>query len=129
MQRKNWIAPRMLLSLAAGLLSLQFAVDGLAQGSGKIVTCRVESEGKAQVNGPCKFTFEGSDGSFTLENRDSNKALFGSILIVTVSVISPGTAEVRGLTKDGINSRWGEAKRSSQDQACWAGSDFRICAR
>lgn len=129
MQRKNWNTPRMLAAIAAGLLSLPLAVQSLAQSSGKIANCRVESEGKVQVSGPCKFTLDGADGSFTLENRDAQKALFGSILIVTVSVISPGTAEVRGLTKDGINSRWGEAKRSSQERACWAGSDFRICAR
>ena len=119
----------MLTAIAAALLSLTLAVQGLAQSSGKIASCRVESAGKVEVNGPCKFTPEGTAGSFTLENRDPQKALYGSILMVTVSVVSPGTAEVRGLTRRGINSRWGEAKRSSEDRACWAGSDFKICAR
>lgn len=27
-----------------------------------------------------------------------------------------------------MNSRWGEAKRSSQDKACWVGGDFKVCA-
>jgi hypothetical protein len=35
---------------------------------------------------------------------------------------------VRGLTTDGINSRWGTALRSKADPACWKGSDFEICA-
>ena len=129
MQRKTTNAPRLLTTIAAALLSLPLVAESLAQGSGKVATCRVESEGKVQVNGPCKFTPEGNAGSFTLENRDSHKALFGSILMVTVSVISPGVAEVRGLTRQGINSRWGEARRSNEDRACWAGSDFKICAR
>ncbi len=103
------------------------AAPALAEGS-RIVTCRVESEGRVQVNGPCRFTPD-QGGSFTLENADQNRPLFGTILMVTVSVVSPGTAEVRGLTRQGVNSRWGEAQRSNDDRSCWVGSDFRICAR
>lgn len=36
---------------------------------------------------------------------------------------------VRGLTSEGINSRWGEAKRSKKDKSCWIGEDFKICAK
>ena len=46
------------------------------------------------------------------------------ILSVSIVEISRGTAEVSGVTRDGINSRWGQARR---DGACWSGEDFRIC--
>ena len=39
---------------------------------------------------------------------------------------SPGVAEVRG-DPGRINSRWGEARRSRRDRACWVGEDFSIC--
>jgi hypothetical protein len=39
-----------------------------------------------------------------------------------------GMAEVRGLTVDGINSRWGSARRNVNNPACWDGADFQICA-
>jgi len=51
------------------------------------------------------------------------------VVLISVTMISPGVAEVRGLTRAGINSRWGEARRSTQDRSCWTGSDFQICAR
>ena len=46
---------------------------------------------------------------------------------VTVSIIEPGLAEVRGLTETGINSRWGTARQSTDDPACWDGADFQLC--
>ncbi|WP_017295364.1 hypothetical protein [Geminocystis herdmanii] len=45
-----------------------------------------------------------------------------------MAIIKSGVAEVRGLTTAGINSRWGEARRSKSDKACWVGDDFTICA-
>ena len=48
--------------------------------------------------------------------------------MVSVDIIEKGVAEVRGLTKDGINSRWGSAKRDLKDKACWKGDDFKVCA-
>ena len=41
--------------------------------------------------------------------------------------MQPGVAEVYGITTSGINSRWGPARRSSKDKACWVGTDFSIC--
>lgn len=119
---------KVLPALAAAVLALAAAGAVSAQGNSRIVDCRVESEGKVQVNGKCRFTPE-QGGSFTLESASANRPLFGSILQVSVALISPGTAEVRGLTRQGINSRWGEAQRSNDDRSCWVGSDFRICAR
>ncbi len=56
--------------------------------------------------------------------RKNGRPLLEEILTVSIVEISPGTAEVSGLTKDGINSRWGEARF---DGKCWNGDDFRIC--
>jgi len=127
MQRNAPRAPRSLSALAGCLLLPLLAAPALAQGGGRLVDCRVESEGKVVVSGKCRFVPE-AGGSFTLENRDAKRPLYGEILMVTVSIVSPGNAEVRGLTRQGINSRWGEARRSNQDRACWEGSDFKICA-
>ena len=121
-------APRAIAAAAASLLALT-AADAVAQGKSRLVDCRVESEGKVQVSGKCRFTPD-AGGSFTIEHADPKRAtFFGEITSITVSVIAPGVAEVRGLTRQGVNSRWGEARRSTQDRACWQGSDFKICAR
>ncbi|MGA9520063.1 MAG: hypothetical protein WBV82_01285 [Myxococcaceae bacterium] len=77
--------------------------------------------------GKCSFRPE-KGGTFSLSNLDDTKPLYGPILSVSVVVVGRAEAEVRGLTKDGINSRWGEAIRSKDDPACWVGSDFKICA-
>ncbi len=78
-----------------------------------------------QYSGSCLFD-QGEKGSFTI--RKSDGEILPSITDVSVYVLSPGVAEVRGLTIDGVNSRWGPAKRSQQDPACWVGSDFEVCA-
>jgi len=118
-----------LTALAASLVCAALAAPCLAQGKSRLVDCRVESEGKVQVSGKCRFTPD-QGGSFTLEHADPKRTVFfGEVMSVTVSVVSPGVAEVRGLTRQGVNSRWGEARRSASDRACWQGSDFKICAR
>ncbi|MEE9435034.1 MAG: hypothetical protein V3V15_12425, partial [Sphingorhabdus sp.] len=61
-------------------------------------------------------------------SRDDGSNIVDDVVIITVAVIGSGKAEVRGLTKAGINSRWGEATRSTSDKACWTGSDFEVCA-
>ena len=116
------------LGLAALLLTFSLGEASHAQSPGRIVNCRIESAGEVQFNGRCRFTPDGRSGSFSLGNIGGQGALYGSILVVSVSIVSRGLAEVRGLTRAGINSRWGEARRSTRDRACWVGSDFRICA-
>ncbi|HET8540172.1 MAG TPA: hypothetical protein VFL83_09910 [Anaeromyxobacter sp.] len=98
------------------------------------VVCTIRSpgeDGKTQVDldGPCRFLPEGKRGSFSLSALDGQQPLFEGILVLSVTVVAPGKAEVRGVTAEGINSRWGEARRSKADPACWTGSDFEICAR
>lgn len=76
--------------------------------------------------GDCIFSQFGGNGSFTIESP------YGLILdreSISVYIIEPGVAEVRGLTTSGINSMWGRVRRSTSDPACWVGGDFTICAR
>lgn len=99
-----------------------------------IVLCTIRSPGedgvvRVDLDGPCRFLPDGKGGSFSLSALDGQSSLFDDILVLSVDVVAPGKAEVRGLTSQGINSRWGEARRSKKDPACWAGSDFEVCAR
>jgi hypothetical protein len=129
MNRIQRCAATTLVAVATCVLGLAAAGGAAAESKSRLVDCRIESEGKVQVKGKCRFTPD-EGGSFTLEHADPKRTLFfGQIMSVTVSVISPGIAEVRGLTRQGINSRWGEARRSNDDRACWQGADFKICAR
>jgi hypothetical protein len=73
----------------------------------------------------CIFEQYGGNGSFSIR---ATSGLIAGRVSINVSIIAPGIAEVRGLTTAGINSRWGEARRSSSDPACWIGSDFTVCA-
>jgi hypothetical protein len=120
----------MKIFIAMAALLLMMASQAMA--ADKVVKCRIDGAndaGKtvALYKGKCLFSPE-KGGSFSLSHPSSkDKPLYGSIIMVSV-YIEKGAAEVRGLTKDGINSRWGEAKRSSKDKACWTGSDFRVCA-
>ena len=89
----------------------------------KMARCAI---GPERYEGPCVFTAD-VNGSFSISRRDQS-TLFSDVTVVSVSIVEPGTAEVRGLTTDGINSRWGMATRSKDDTACWTGSDFEVCA-
>jgi hypothetical protein len=86
--------------------------------------CVVQSAGAPIWRGGCDFIPDrgGSFGIQPLRGRFP-----GGISDISVFVTEPGVAEVRGLTRDGINSRWGEARRSRRDPACWVGEDFSVC--
>jgi len=86
--------------------------------------CVIQNAGAATWRGPCDFIPDGG-GSFGIQ--PARGRFPGGISDISVSIISPGVAEVRGLTRDGINSRWGEARRSRRDRACWVGDDFSVC--
>ena len=88
-------------------------------------TCRVKSSGNPAYNGPCDFKKEGGNGSFSV--TPIGASAIGGATSVSVNITAPSEAEVRGLTAEGVNSRWGEAKRSTTDKACWTGSDFEVC--
>ena len=80
----------------------------------------------AQYVGPCEFN-SGKGGSFTVRRDGGTVPLLGPITDVSVTLFNSG-AEVRGMTTDGTNSRWGTAERSAEDPACWTGADFEVCA-
>lgn len=115
------------INIASTALAAALLVCNAAQA--RDARCEITQAGQRVVNGVCDFEPDGRDGSFALSARGKRGALFGSVLSVSVSVITPGVAEVRGLTRAGVNSRWGEARRARNDPACWTGADFRICAR
>ena len=102
-----------------------FSANALA--AGRTVKCEITTNGTVAYNGTCSFISE-RGGSFSLSGNN-DKALYGMVTVISVTVIEKDVADVRGLTTDGINSRWGEAKRSQKDKACWVGADFKICAR
>lgn len=112
-----------LLWSALALLPLTLCA-GDADAKPRAATCAVKSSGNAAYRGPCTFAVEGN-GSFTI--APAGKRRFPGVASISLYVIEPGLGEVRGLTRDGINSRWGEARRSRRDRACWQGSDFSIC--
>jgi hypothetical protein len=112
-----------LLLPALALLPLA-AWAGGAEAKARAATCAIKSNGNPDFRGPCAFTPE-RGGSFSIAPK--GKRRFPGVTSISLSVVEPGVGEVRGLTRDGINSRWGEARRSRRDRACWEGSDFSIC--
>lgn len=110
-----------LASIAIGLLFV--AAPTIA--AGRPAQCKITSGGVAHYDGPCKFTPEGK-GAFSVSAPTFRRVL--GVTDVSVYPIGEGKAEVRGLTPDGINSRWGEATRSKTNKACWISSDFKVCA-
>lgn len=87
--------------------------------------CVITSSG-ATYRGKCDFTPMPGNGGFGVSPIGRATFFFG-VGPISVAKTSKETAEVRGLTKDGINSRWGEATRQKKDPACWDGGDFKIC--
>jgi hypothetical protein len=114
-----------LQSTIAIVLTLSFTTVTFVQA--RDAQCKILQGEKVVYKGICDFRADGANGSFALLSKGKNGNLFRQVSVVSVAVTSPGVAEVRGLTNNGINSRWGEAKRSTLDAACWAGTDFRIC--
>ena len=107
-------------AMLAGLAALAFP----AAAEVRSARCVVQSAGAPIWRGPCDFVPD-RDGSFGIQPLRGRFP--GGISDISVGIIAPGVAEVRGLTPAGINSRWGEARRSRRDKACWAGEGFRIC--
>jgi hypothetical protein len=110
---------------ALGLLPLIFWA-GAADAKPRAAMCAIKTSGNAAYRGPCTFNAE-AGGSFSIAPR--GKRRFPGVTSISLHVVEPGLGEVRGLTRDGINSRWGEARRSRRDRACWQGSDFEVCVR
>lgn len=106
------------------LAAAAFAAIAVTPAAARPARCVVAGAGEPTWRGPCDF-FAERGGSFSVSPLRGR--FQGGISDISVSIISPGVAEVRGLTPDGINSRWGEARRSRRDRACWIGEDFSVC--
>ena len=106
------------------VMSIMTQTQKSAQGADAFCVIKGASS-EIQFSGNCIFEQFGGNGSFSIK---SPSGLIVGRSLISVSIIQPGIAEVRGLTTSGINSRWGEARRSDSDTACWVGSDFTICA-
>jgi hypothetical protein len=115
-----------LLALAAlALSSAALALSSAAHAKPRTARCAIATE-EAPYRGPCRFLPE-RGGSFTLEPV-RRRLFFGEVTSISVAMTARGEAEVRGLTTSGISSRWGIARRSRRDPACWEGQDFSVCA-
>jgi hypothetical protein len=110
--------------IALPLLAL-LALSAAAEAKPRSARCAIQAAGEKPYRGPCLFAAE-RGGSFSV-SAPGRTRLFPEIGSVTVAIVRPGAAEVSGLTRSGINSRWGPARRSRRDVACWDGADFRIC--
>ena len=86
--------------------------------------CVIDAAGAPRWAGACSFDAR-PGGSFTVTPTRGRFA--NGTTSLSLDIVRPGQAEVRGMTSLGINSRWGPARRSSRDRACWVGSDFSLC--
>jgi hypothetical protein len=111
---------RLFLAVAAAAPLLLLATPA----SARPARCVIVAAGE-EFRGPCEFAPQ-AGGSFSVTPH-GDRVLTGDVTALSLTIVSPGLAEVRGLTRAGVNSRWGEARRARRDRACWDGSDFRLC--
>ena len=97
-----------------------------AQARQRLARCVIEAPQTVAYRGPCLFEADRS-GSFSID-PPRGRRFVGDVTSISLSVTGRGVGEVRGVTTDGVNSRWGNAARARNDRACWVGSDFRVCA-
>ncbi len=123
------IAASLAAALAAGAAlgapAALAAGAALAAPQPKAARCVIESAGAPAYRGPCLVRSK-RGGSFVV-TRGRRQSFPNGVGSISLDVVEAGLGEVRGLTREGINSRWGSARRDSRDRACWAGADFRIC--
>ncbi len=113
------------IALALIASTAQAAPASKAAPAGRIARCHLMTSDPSDYNGPCRFT-PGPKGSFVL-GPAKGKVILDVFSSISVDIVGPDKAEVRGLGMNGVNSRWGEAKRRKRDPACWQGDDFSIC--
>ena len=81
------------------------------------IYCEIISCGQKYSINNTQIVIEKNDNIIIYTLKRGNKtSLFDEVM--------PGVAQVYGITKNGCNSRWGEAKFNGK---CWVGSDFQIC--
>jgi hypothetical protein len=91
--------------------------------------CKIWSgkESSASMVGCEKINNAPPAGAFALRGPEILRRY--GVTDLSVTPISPGKAEVRGLTERANNSRWGEARHRVGLWDCWVGEDFGICVR
>jgi hypothetical protein len=88
------------------------------------VHCVVDSGGETVHDGPCTRRVDPEATVLSLPSEAS----FNGANPLTIASVGDGRFDVRGLTSDGTNSRWGDAAVSPSDADCWVGTGFQICA-
>jgi hypothetical protein len=117
---------RTTLALAAVAAAATIAALPAAATQNRVARCTVRSGGE-HYDGLCRFLPEDGGGSFSAAPA-SGEPFFGNVEEVSLIVVRRGLAAVRGLTAQGLRSRWCIARRSGRDLACWEGTDFSVCA-
>ena len=115
----------LILAAAAVALTAAFTIPAApAAAKPRPARCVIDAAGAPRWSGPCQFE-AGPGGSFTI--TPTRGRFQNQVSSISLAVHHAGMGEVRGLTAAGINSRWGEARRSPRDRACWIGPDFSLC--
>ena len=110
--------------LAALALVAAAVPAALADAKPRPARCVIDAAGAPRWSGACGFEAE-RGGSFTI--TPSRGSFQNGVTSISLAIVRPGVGDVRGLTSAGVNSRWGEARRSPRDRACWIGADFSLC--
>jgi hypothetical protein len=117
------------MKLTAALLLIAVVGGTASPAAASTARCIVKTA-DASYAGPCRFSKD-RGGSFNiapLGRTEFFKHARQDPGVTDIRVdVDRGEADVHGLTTSGINSRWGEAKRSKLDRACWIGDDFSLC--
>ena len=93
----------------------------------QIAQCVVQRNNNEVLNGPCRFRQFGGNGSFSLYPVSKEDSITGGLTSLTLTITSPGKGDVKGLVRNGTADPWGSARQDVLEQACWKGSDFRLC--
>lgn len=120
--RKSPLATVNLTVATIALLATSVASEALARPARCVI---MSVTGSVGFKGPCDFIPMRGNGGFSISPIGA-KTFFGAMYI-SVGKTSLETAEVRGLTPSGVNSRWGDYRRSKRDPACWESTGTRIC--
>lgn len=119
--------------LAAGCAGVKAVTPPPHQIATLAATCEVLTgigqEDPTRWTGPCTRQIEQPHAKHVSIAGLNNGEIIPGILSISVSILGPGRADVRGLTNEGIHSRWGSAVQDLKDPFCWIGTDFRVCAR
>ncbi len=111
-------------------LSLFWCSAAKVQAAGKEPvqeSVEITSSGQTVTVQDCLYREASEDGKKEIFiAKENEKPLWGDIVAVSLTELEKGIFYVSGLTSDGVSSRWG---RATQDGACFAGSDFRICRK